>query len=246
MTVAPAIILVSPQLGENIGAAARVMANFALSDLRLVAPRDGWPNPAAEAMAAKTLSGPVEARVFDTVDAAVADLSYLLAATARPRGFDKPAMGPRQAMGALRARAEAGAAAGVLFGAEAMGLLNEDVARADAILTYPVSPDWSSLNLAQAVALAAYEWGLGEGEAPHAGFDRLSPPASKAEIAELAEHFETELEASGFFWPPEKAQSMRLSVRAAVGRWALTAQDVSTLRGMIKALARGTRRKPKT
>jgi tRNA/rRNA methyltransferase len=148
----PAFILVAPQLGENIGAAARVMANFGLPDLRLVSPRDGWPNAAAETMSAGALPGLVQVQVFDSVEQAIAGRTLVLATTARPRGMEKPVIGAREAAERIRSAPSAA----VLFGAERMGLPNEAVTLADAILSFPVDPAFGSLNLAQAVALVAH------------------------------------------------------------------------------------------
>lgn len=240
----PAIILVGPQMGENIGATARVMANFGLGDLRLVAPRDGWPNPAAQSLAAGALEGYVAARVYDETGPAVADLGLLFAATARPRGFERRVALPREAAAELRAGLARGVGAGVLFGAEASGLPNADVARADAILTFPAAEGFSSLNLAQAVGVLAYEWAASASDAPPARFaDALAPPASKAELEGLLRQFEDELDATGHFWPDHKAEQMKLNLRAALARAGFTAQDVRTLRGAIKALVHGPRRR---
>jgi tRNA/rRNA methyltransferase len=224
-------------MGENIGAAARVMANFGLADLRLVAPRDGWPNEKAEAMAAGALEGPVSAAVFADLDAAIADLTYVVAATARPRHLEKPVLVPGEAAGELRAR---GAGTAVLFGAEKSGLPNEAVARADAIVTYPVDSAFPSLNLAQAVGVFAYAWATGAGPAEPLA---RPEPASKKETRDLVDHLLAELEEARFFFPPEKVEMMELNVRAAFDRAGLTSQEVSTLRGAIKALANGPKRR---
>ncbi len=241
----PAIILVEPQLGENAGAAARVMANFGLAELRLVAPRFGWPNARAEALAAGALeAGGVETRVLDTLEAALADRTYVLAATARPRETRKDVLGPREAAAACRAALAAGGAPAVMFGGERAGLTNEAVALADAIVTYPVDPAFSSLNLAQAVAVFAYEWGAGAGHPLSEGFAAPAPDAaSRAELQGLVDHLEDELEAAGFFWPPVKAGQMKLNLRHTLARAGLTSQEVSTLRGAIKAIASGPRRR---
>ncbi|MCW5724071.1 MAG: RNA methyltransferase [Maricaulaceae bacterium] len=229
-------------MGENIGAAARAMGNFGLSDLRLAAPRDGWPNPQAEAMAA---GSPVldSAKVFETTAEAMADLTLVFAATARPRGMEKRVLTPRAAMAELRAAAASGEKTGILFGAERQGLENEDVASADAILTFPVDPAFRSLNLGVSVALAAYEWRAGE-DAPGA-FRELSPAAPKQEMLRLFEHFETELDAAGFFFPPEKTPLMVHNLRTALGRARFTEQEARTFRGAIKALAHGRGRRGK-
>ncbi|MEL6473638.1 MAG: TrmH family RNA methyltransferase [Pseudomonadota bacterium] len=231
----PAIILVEPQLGENIGAAARVMLNFGLTDMRLVAPRDGWPNPAAQAMAAGAWEAGVTAQVFETVAAAAADLSFLLATTARPRGMEKPVYGPSEAIAALPQQA------GVLFGGEKSGLANADVALANAILTYPVNPDFASLNLAQAVGVFCHAWGdaQGRGGRFEGSGDGEGVPASREDLVRMFEHFEVELARAGFFYPPEKTDLMKINLRNAFVRGGWTEQEVRTFRGAIKALALG-------
>ncbi len=233
----PAFILVKPQMGENIGAAARVMANFGLSDLRLVMPRDGWPNPKAEAMAAGALRGVVRVRIFEDTASAIADLAQVFAVSARKRGMQKPVLGPREACAALRASSGAGTAAGLMFGAESSGLNNADVSLCDGLVTLPVSPAFSSLNLAQAVAVLAYAWGVAEPRpAPHAA---QQPPASKAAQIGLFEHLEEALERAGFFFPPEKKALMVQNIRNALVRAHLTEQEVRTFRGIVRALEHG-------
>jgi tRNA/rRNA methyltransferase len=224
-------------MGENIGAAARAMANFGLSDLRLVAPRDGWPNARAEAMAAGGLAVVQAARVTPDVPAAIADLTIVFAATARQRELEKPVLTPRQAMARARAEIACGGRPGFLFGPEASGLSNEEIAPAAGILAIPVDPACSSLNLAQAVAVTAYEWLAGEVAPDAAAFGPSRPRATLAEIAGLTEHLETELEARGFFFPPAKAESMRVNLRAAFARGDFTQAEVNALRGAIKSLA---------
>lgn len=246
----PAVILARPQLGENIGAAARVMANFGLSDLRVAAPRDPWPNRAAFAMAAGALgfhdapagaeaAAPVKASLWPSLDAALGDLGYVLAATARPRELEIPALGPAEAMAALAARRSAGVRAGVVFGPEASGLTNDEIVRADAIVTYPVNPAFSSLNLAQAVGVFAYAWATRS--AAEAPFDRAIVPAAKADFEGLMAHVEQALEAAHYFHPAEKQPLMMRHLRAAFARAGLTAQEVRTLRGALKALQRARR-----
>jgi tRNA/rRNA methyltransferase len=233
----PAFILVAPQMGENIGAAARVMANFGLGDLRLVSPRDGWPNPAAETMSAGALPVRVNVRVFDTVEVAIADCGLVLATTARPRGMEKPVVGNADAIVRIRATE---ARSAVLFGAERAGLSNEAVALADAILSFPVSSEFGSLNLAQAVALVAHGWAEASAIGPPEGFEvSLDAPATREELVGMMEHFEAELDRAGFFFPDEKRAPMVQNLRNAFTRAGWTAQEVSTLRGAIKALALG-------
>ncbi len=201
--VEPAIVLVEPQLGENIGTAARAMANFGLTDLRIVNPREGWPND--KAVAASSRAPVIEAaRVFATVEEAVADFGYLLATTARSREVAKQVLGPRAAAAAMRGRIAAGTRVGVLFGRERSGLTNEEVSLADAILTLPVDPAFSSLNIAQAVIIVAYEWRLSglAGETAGLPFDGgLATPASKDELVRMFEHLEGALD-RGRLLPP--------------------------------------------
>jgi tRNA/rRNA methyltransferase len=234
---APAFILVAPQMGENIGAAARVMANFGLTDLRLVAPRDGWPNPAAETMSAGALPDLVRVQVFETVEQAIAGSTLVLATTARPRGMEKPVIGAREAV--ERIRATAGAAA-VLFGAERTGLPNEAVTLADVILSFPVNAAFGSLNLAQAVALAAHTYAEAQASGPPEGFgEGVDAPASRNDLIAMMEHFEEELDRAGFFHPEVKRDVMVQNLRNAFTRAGWTEQEVRTFRGAIKALAVG-------
>ena len=239
----PVIILHEPQLGENIGAAARVMGNFGLTELRLVSPRDGWPNPAADTMSAGAFeAGGVAVGVFGTLEAALAGVSYVLATTARPRGMQKPVMGPREAAVMVQriGLQGGGARVGILFGAEKSGLPNEAVTLADAILTYPVNPAFSSLNLAQAVCVMAQAWGeIALGQPEYAAGDAMEPAASREELVGMLEHFEAELERAGFFFPPEKTPMMIQNLRNAFTRAGWSAQEVRTFRGAIKALAIG-------
>ena len=241
MTGGPVVVLVKPQLGENIGAAARAMANFGLSRLRLVAPRDGWPSDPARANAsgADWVIDGVE--VFDTTEAAIADLGLVYATTARQRDMTKPVVGPDAAGAELYRRLAAGEAAGVLFGGERAGLHNDDIALADQILTYPVNPGFASLNLAQAVLVLAYEWMRASGDgtmrnAPDPDTEPAHPLAGKGDLVRLFDHLETELDAAGFLKPPEKRPNMVRNLRNLLHRAELTDQDVRTLRGMIVAL----------
>lgn len=243
--LAPAVILARPQLGENIGAAARAMANFGLSDLRLVAPRDGWPNERAWSMAAGALSIVEGARVFETLEEALGDLQIVYATTARMRGVAKPVLTPAEAAGRLRQASGSGTGTGLLFGSERSGLDNDEVALATAIITIPTSPDFSSLNLGQAVLLNAYEWWKSGDATPaeqieHSG---LATPASRSDMIHLFEHLEDELLKAGFLYPPDKVGQMRLNLRAMLNRADLTDQEVRTLRGVIVALTKGKHRK---
>ena len=233
---APVVVLVNPQLGENIGAACRCMLNFGLTELRLVAPRDGWPNPAADAMAAGALPVLQQAKVFETTAEAVADLKFLLAATARRREMEIPVIGTGEVGPALRAYADDGVQTGILFGPEKAGLTNADVVLADAILTYPVNPAFQSLNLAQAVNIFAYIWASAEdGGAPPDLFQKeISEAADRDHLVRMFEHLEDELERAGFFYPPEKRALMAQNIRAPFTRAKMTAQEVQTMRGIIK------------
>ena len=238
--LAPAVVLVHPQLGENIGAAARAMLNFGLTDLRLVAPRDGWPNPDAVPMAAGAARLLDDARVFDTTEAAVADLSYLLAATARRREIEVPVIGTSEVGPQLHAASREGVATGILFGPEKAGLTNADVALADAILTYPINPAFQSLNLAQAVGVFSYIWGSSANADVPEVFEGLrGEVAPREDLVRLMEHLEDELERAGFFHPPEKRALMSQNIRAPLTRAQMTEQEVRTFRGIVKALAEG-------
>jgi tRNA/rRNA methyltransferase len=237
--VAPAIILNAPQLGENIGAAARIMANFGLSDLRLVNPRHGWPQERAWA-AASGADWPLNAaQVFERVEDAIADLQVVHATTARPRELQLPVLTPRQAIGELAAAGASGQRIGVLFGAERAGLETADIALCQAVVTLPVDARFRSLNLAQTVAIVAYEWRMTQAERPPAAFRAGAPPADGAAMLGLYEHLEDELEAAGFFHPPEKKPSMVQNLRSALGRAGFTDQEVRTFRGVVTALSKG-------
>ncbi|WP_421723013.1 RNA methyltransferase [Bauldia sp.] len=239
--------MVAPQLGENIGTAARAMANFGLRDLRLVNPRDGWPNEKARAAASGANHVVDAARVFGSVREAVADLWFVYATTARAREVAKPVVGPHDAALHLRALADGGARSGILFGPERTGLNNEDISRADEIVTFPVDPAFSSLNIAQSVLLVGYEWrlsGLAAGEVglPFA-VDRQ--PAPKADLYRLFDHLEAALDTAGFFRPPEKRTHMVEALRAMLQRAQFSEQEVRTLRGVVAALeGRATRPRP--
>lgn len=242
----PAIVLADAQMGENIGAVARAMGNFGLSDLRLVRPRDGWPNPKAWPMAAGADSILDGARVFADVAAASADLSRLYATTARGRETIKTTLTPKGVAAAARADAAAGVRSGFLFGSERAGLENDDIALCDAIITIPTSPDFSSLNLAQAALLCAYEWFQAGAAATPAHVDlKDQRPATKEELVAMFEHLERELDASGFLFPEHKRPAMVRNLRNMWQRAGLLEQDVRTLRGVITALADGKKRREK-
>ncbi|MGQ7791897.1 RNA methyltransferase [Faunimonas sp. B44] len=239
----PAVVLVEPQLGENIGAAARAMANFGLADLRLVAPRDGWPSEKARAAASRADHVVDGARVFATTAEAVADLRFVYATTARTRGLPKVVVGPREAAATLRARAAAGQGTGILFGRERWGLMNEEIALADEIVTFPVEPAFASLNIAQAVLLMSYEWmasGLEAGALPTRGavpaFD--ATPAPKAQLVGLMEHLEQALDEAAYFRSEDKRPAMVANLRAILQRAGFTEPEVKVLRGVVAALER--------
>jgi len=245
MTNAPIIILSHPQLGENIGAAARAMANFGLSELRLVAPRDGWPNERATAMAVGASYILDTAQMFPTLKEALGDLQFVFATTARERGFAKPIYTPDAAAKALREAIARGEKTAILFGNERTGLENDEVSFANAVITIPTHPDFSSINLGQAVLLAAYEWFRSGDETPAMRLDHgpLAKPATREEIFQLFEHLEGELIVNGFLYPPDKADAMIRNIRAMLTRADFTHQEVRTLRGIIVALADGKHRK---
>lgn len=232
----PCVILNEPQLAENIGAVARVMANFGLSDLRLVRPRDGWPQERAWASASGADWPLDNARVFDRLEDAIADLKIVYATTARPRETQLPVLTPRQAAAELRS---ANLACGLLFGGERAGLETADIALCRAIVTVPIDPKFRSLNLAQAVAINAYEWRVLEDEGAPPAFREGPPPADQATMLGLYEHLEGELDAAGFFHPPEKRPSMVRNLRVTLSRARMSEQEVRTFRGVITALSKG-------
>jgi tRNA/rRNA methyltransferase len=235
----PVVILNAPQLAENIGAAARVMANFGLADLRLVNPRDGWPQERAWASASGA-DWPLDgAKVFGSVAEAIADLHLVYATTARPRELQLPVLNPRQGAAGLAEAAAQGLRSGLLFGGERAGLETADIALCSAVVTAPIDMRFRSLNLAQAVAIMAYEWRLTVTEAAPANFREGAPPADGAAMMGLYQHLERELDEAGFFHPPEKTPSMVQNLRSALARARFTDQEVRTFRGVVTALSRG-------
>jgi len=233
-TPQPAIVLVRPQLGENIGKAARAMLNFGLTDMRLVSPRDGWPNPQAGPAASGADIVLEQARVYGSVAEAIADCTHVFATTVRKRGVTKPVMTPVEAAGAIRK--EPGRSA-ILFGAERSGLETDDVAIARTILTVPINPEFGSLNLAQAVILVAYEWSKGEALASPTVTD-LDPPASQDELDGLIDHLDRMLDESGYYFPPDKVPTTKRMLRGLLTKPAWNAQEVRTMRGVLTALQR--------
>ncbi len=240
----PVFVLVEPQMGENIGAAARAMWNFGLDAMRIVDPRDGWPNPRAVAMASGASRVIDAARVCGSTAEAVEDLHYVYATTARGRDMSKLVLTPEEAMADAHARIAAGERVGVLFGRERTGLENDDVARANAIVTVPVNPAFASLNLAQCALLMAYEWRRQADETPRriyeTGRTELAP---SGDVDKMLDHLESHLEAVGYFFPEERRESLSSNLRNLFRRAPLTGQDVRMLWGVIRALAERRRRR---
>ncbi len=239
MAYLPIIILVEPQLGENIGMVARAMANMGLSRLRLVSPRDGWPNDKAIAASSGAHAILEKAELFETTAAAVGDCHYIVAASARVHRQAKPVCGPEKAAHKMKARLKAGQSVAMLFGRERNGLEKDEISLAHDLVTFPVSEDFPSLNLAQAVLLSGYALRMaedGEGELlPHVG-GLGSAPASSDETERLMLHLVTSLEHKGYFNPEERAATMKRNLRNIFLRQNLTAQDVQTLHGIVSAL----------
>src|SRR3954452_7143217 len=236
----PIVILVEPQLGENIGMAARAMGNFALSRLRIVNPRDGWPNIAAQRAAAGADYILDKGELFDTVGEAVADLDLLFATTARPHDQAKPVVGPEAAASEISGHVAAGGKAGILFGRERWGLTNEEVGLSNRIITFPVNPGFASLNLAQAVLLVGYEWfkRATSGELPHSMPER-SERASQHQMQAFFDNLIRELDRVEFLRPAEKRDTMLVNLRNIFTRMEPTKQDMHTLHGVVMAIAEG-------
>jgi tRNA/rRNA methyltransferase len=230
----PAIVLVRPQLGENIGKAARAMLNFGLTEMRLVSPRDGWPNPAAGPAASGADIILERATVYETVADAVADCPNVYATTVRKRGVTKPVFTPEQAADSIHAGPGKSA---ILFGPERSGLETEDVALARTIVTVPINPEFGSLNLAQAVILLAYEWSKREPLAVPTATDAL-PPAPQGELEDMIVHFEKLLESAGYFYPESRAPATRRTLRGLLTKPGWNSLEVRTMRGVLSALER--------
>lgn len=239
----PVIVLVETQMGENIGAAARAMANFGLSELRLVKPRDGWPSDVARANASRADHVIDGAVVFETFEAAIADLTCVLATTARSRDMYKPVLDPVAAVADARAAIANGGKAGLVFGRERWGLTNDEVALSNAIVTLPVDPTFASLNVAQAVLVLAYEWrrAVTAGELPFQAPE--NPPAPAEDLGHLFAHLEGALDNASYFRPAEKREHMVRNLRTMITRGAWSEQEVRTFRGVIAALERRHERK---
>lgn len=250
----PSIILVKPQLGDNIGSSARAMFNFGLTDLRIIDPRDGWPSERAQAMSSGALDKMPPVSVFDDTKAAIADCNYIYATTARVRGMEKEIFTANAAATDMRDRAASGQKIGILFGGERAGLDNEDVALANALITIPANPDFTSINLGQAVLLTAYEWfqnqtpsprsltahpPLTEGEGAEcneAGAGLKPIPAPQKDFELFINRLEDELDACGFFRSPDMRSSTLRNIRSMLARTELTEQEVRTWHGIVSAL----------
>src|SRR5436305_1473692 len=228
----PTIILSHPQLGENIGAAARAMANFGLSDLRLVKPRHGWPDAKAIAMAAGAAKVVEDARVFATLREALADLNLVYATTARERGITKEVLTPAEAARCLRAAAARGEKTAILFGNERAGLDNDEISLCDCVITIPTA-HFASINLGQAVLLTAYEWFRASDATPPARLEHspIHRKPTRAALIDLFNHLERELEARGFLFPPDKHDAMTRAIRATTNSARLTYQEEQTVPG---------------
>jgi tRNA/rRNA methyltransferase len=238
-TPGPVVVLVEPQLGENIGAAARAMANFGLSRLRIVKPRQAWPNDKARMMAAGADRVLDEAELFDTLEAAIADCSFVFATTARAHDQAKRVIGPADAAAEAAPRIGAGETVAVVFGRERNGLENDEVALADCIVTLPVNPAFASLNLAQAIVIVAYEWFKLVGSGLPFAMPQKSASAPKQQLLAFFASLERELEKVEFFRPPDKRETMQINLRNIFTRMQPTQQDIQTLHGVIMAIAEG-------
>lgn len=233
----PYFVLVRPQMGENIGAAARGMWNFGLDRMRIVGPRDGWPNTRAVAMASGAGRLLDEAMIVDQTPDALADCTFVYATTARARDLVKTVFSPEAAMRDAAARIAAGQRVAVLFGPERTGLENDDIARANALINVPVNPAFPSLNLAQCVLLTAYEWQKTQGEVVPERIELAGAIWPEAhEIEHLAQHYEDTLTTAGFFFPATKAEGMKVNLRNLWSRLPLTRTDVQMLHGMMRQM----------
>ncbi|MGO4621167.1 RNA methyltransferase [Ensifer sp. 2YAB10] len=243
----PAIILAYPQLGENIGMVARAMANFGLAELRLVNPRDGWPSEKARSAASRADHVIDAAKLYGSVEEAIADLNFVYATTARDRDGYKPVRSPIVAARTLRQRFQGGEKTGILFGRERTGLTNEEVALADEIVTFPVNPAFASLNLAQAVLLMSYEWlKTGMESEDQTSFQAIEQrPATKEHLQGLFEHVEEALDARNYFRSADKKPKLVENLRAVLTRPSFTESEIQVLRGVISSLDRFTRENPR-
>jgi tRNA/rRNA methyltransferase len=238
----PVIVLVRPQLGQNIGKAARAMLNFGLTEMRLVAPRDGWPNPDAGPAASGADIVLERAQVYGTVAEAIANCSAVFAATVRRRGLVMPVIGPEEMADRIGASTERSA---ILFGPERSGLETEEVALANAIVTVPINPEFASLNLAQAVILLAYEWSKRSALAQPTAKE-LEPPAPHGELDGLIAQLDEQLEAKGYFHPPSRTQATKNTIRTIFTKAGWSSREVKAIRGIVRALVGPTRNRAKT
>lgn len=237
-TPQPAFVLIRPQMGENIGAAARAMWNFGLDRMRITSPRDGWPNQKAVAMASGAGRLLDEAVMCETTAEAVADCTYVYATTARPRELTKPVFTPAHAMKDAAQRIANGEKVAILFGPERAGMENDDIAKANAIISVPVNPEFASLNLAQCVLLVGYEWRQATVETVAATVSMDGEWATQQEMEKLAEHYEDRMETAGFFFPDHKAPSMKINLRNLWSRMPLTRADIQMLHGIMRQMVR--------
>lgn len=236
---APAVVLVEPQLGENIGAVARAMLNFGMSDLVIVNPRDGWPNEKAVAMASGASAVLDKARIAPTTAEGIAPFHHVLAMTARPRESLLPVLTPREAAQEMKARVCRSERCAILLGPERAGLSNEDVGRADGVIAIPVNPAFASLNVAQAAVVMAYEWAIADGAGlPPADLDQ-APPATKEQFEGFIDQLFESLADARYFYPEERRSALERKIKTAFARANLTEGEVRTLRGVIKALVQG-------
>jgi len=237
--LSPIIILVEPQLGENIGAVARAMLNCGLTELRLVKPRDGWPSEPARANAAGADLVIDGVTLYETVEESIADLQLIYATTARLRDMVKPVIPPETAAERLHQASLGGLKTGILFGRERSGLTNDEVVLADAAVIFPLNPEFSSLNLAQAVLLMGWEWRRQVlGKVAEEFMPAQSPPAERGHLLQFFTHLEGELARTNFFFPPEKKPHMLRNLRNIFERTKLTEQEVRTLHGIVRSLTR--------
>lgn len=234
----PAFVLIRPQMGENIGAAARAMLNFGLSRMRMTSPRDGWPNQKAVAMASGAGRVLDQAQIFKTTADAIGDCTYVYATTARPRELTKPVFSPQAAMQDAAERIAQGQKVAVLFGPERAGMENDDISRANAIVTVPVNPEFPSLNLAQCVLLLGYEWRRATEHVDARTVSMEGDWAEQIEVEKLADHYEQRMQAAGFFYPEAKAANMKINLRNLWSRMPLTRADVQMLHGVLRQMVR--------
>ena len=232
---APAIILVRPQLGENIGKAARAMLNFGLTEMRLVAPRDGWPNPSAGPAAAGADVVLADAQVFETLEEAVGDIHHVYATTVRKRGITKPVVTPAEAADEIHT---ASGRSAIMFGTERSGLEIEELGQARSIITVPINPEFSSLNLAQAVILCAYEWSKYRQLSSPPSVD-LAPPAPQSELDGMVEQLFSMLENKGYFYPPDRTAVTQATLRNLLTKPGWNSGEVRTMRGVLNTLKKG-------